>query len=81
MRKINVRLTQVFGDQEEFADLIGRNGVLTLGDRNVFNPNEGGWGWLTLDKKRIIEKDGKITVSTKLGNKFVFKVLTPTVTA
>lgn len=80
MTKHNVRLSEVQGDQEDFADLIGTTGVLTLGDHNRYMPKDRG-DWLTLDKKRITEKDGKITVSTKLGNKFVFKVLTPTVTA
>lgn len=40
---------------------------------NWFNP-EGTGETLTLARKRVIEKDGKVIVHTKLGNKFTFRL-------
>lgn len=74
-----VRLVSVEGDQEEYADLIGTEGDLRIDPKstdsgiNWFNP-EGTGETLTLARKRVIEKDGKVIVHTKLGNKFTFRL-------
>ena len=73
-----VRLVEVQGDQEDFADLIGQNGLLELSgkgeDQNTFFPDNRG-DFLSLLIKKVVEKDGKIIVSTKLGNTFTFKIV------
>jgi len=74
-----VRLVEVRGDQEEYADLIGTEGELRLDPKstdsgiNWYNPTGSG-ETLTLSRKRVTEKDGKVTVHTKLGNTFVFRL-------
>lgn len=77
MSNKQVRLIEVQGDQEEFADLIGTEGELQLigpsSPHNWFNPDERGDS-LSLAVKRSVEKDGNIKVYTKLGNTFTFKV-------
>ncbi len=73
---MKVRLTAVEGDQEEFADLIGTEGELHLSPgNNWYNPNGRGDS-LQMESKRITRKEDRITVSTHLGNKFVFRVKT-----
>jgi hypothetical protein len=78
--KKHVRLIEVQGDQEDFADLIGNNGVLSLSDkttnedRNTFFPDNKG-DFLSLLTKNIVEKDGKIIISTRSGNIFTFKII------
>jgi hypothetical protein len=74
-----VRLVGVEGDQEEYADLIGTEGVLRLDPHstdsgiNWYNPNGSG-ETLALSRKRVTEKDGKVRVHTKLGNTFIFRL-------
>lgn len=74
--KIRVRMVGVLGDQEDFADLIGTEGTLSIGERHVYQPENRG-DWLTMEKKRVTEKDGKISVATRLGNTFIFRRLSP----
>jgi len=75
-----VRLVNVEGDQEEFADLIGTEGDLHLhptsasSELNWFNP-EGRGDSLGLSRKRVTEGNGKVKVFTKLGNCFTFRLL------
>lgn len=75
-----VRLVAVEGDQEDFADLIGTEGVLRLdpvstdSGINWFNPTGSG-ETLTLSRKRVTEKNGKVKVFTKLGNVFTFRLM------
>ena len=72
---MKVRLVNVQGDQEDFADLIGSNGTLQqLSDGLTFMPDNRG-DWLTMKPRRKQEKDGKIIVSTTLGNTFTFRLL------
>ena len=79
--KRQVKLIEVQGDQEEFSDLIGLTGTLRLDDKctdsavNWFSP--GGGDVLSIVRKRVVEKDGKVSVFTHLGNKFVFKIIVP----
>ena len=73
--KTNVRLIEVLGDQEDFADLIGTEGELHLdGTNNWFLPEHRG-DMLSLAIKRKVEGDGKVKVHTKLGNTFTFRLL------
>ena len=72
------RLVEVQGDQEDFADLIGRNGHLTLSDlgddeRNVFVPESRG-DWLSMLVKSVREMGDRVTVVTEMDNTFVFKM-------
>lgn len=75
-----VRLVNVEGDQEEFADLIGAEGELRLdpasksSDLNWFNPNGRGDS-LGLSRKRVTEAQGKVKVFTVLGNCFTFRLI------
>jgi hypothetical protein len=68
----NVRLVDVRGDVEEYADLIGRSGSLRLGSDGVSSFSWGGNEWLEFRRKRATRKDGKIRVRTEMGNTFVF---------
>lgn len=74
-QKIKARLSAVSGeDQEEYAAMIGYNGTLIqCSDGLSFSCDNG--EWLTMQPKRKTEKDGKLTVSTKLGNTFTFRLL------
>ena len=80
--KYKVRLIEIQGDQEEFADLIGESGDLQLHETNKshelnwFNPNHRGDS-LSFNVKKKVEKDNKIIVYSSLGNIFVF-LKTPT---
>ena len=67
------KLIGVEGDQEEFADLIGETGRLFLSPGNNWFSPKGSGESLTMTRKRAAEKDGKIRVSTKLGNVFIFR--------
>jgi len=75
-----VRLVNVEGDQEEFADLLGTEGELRLdptsksGELNWYNP-KGRGDTLGLSRKRVTEKDGKVKVFTQLGNCFTFRLV------
>ncbi|MGH7175679.1 MAG: hypothetical protein ACREGR_04970 [Minisyncoccia bacterium] len=73
---MKVRLVEVQGDQEEFADLIGCNGRLTdlRADGRTFMP-DGRGDFLTMVNKRTTRKGDRVKVATKLGNVFVFRVL------
>lgn len=74
-----VRLVAVDGHQEEYADLLGTEGELRLDPHstdsgvNWYNP-EGSGETLTLSRRRVIEKDGKVKVFTKRGNVFTFRL-------
>ena len=70
-------MTGVHGDQEEFADLIGTEGELTLKATGgaVYMPADRG-DWLTMVKTKTTSKGDEVTISTDLGNTFVFRVLT-----
>lgn len=74
------KLVGVEGDQEEYADLIGLEGKLRIDPKstdsaiNWFNP-EGSGETLSLSRKRVSEKDGKVRVHTRLGNTFTFRLL------
>ena len=73
-----VRLVEVQGDQEDFADLIGKAGKLHLvktNDKlNTFFPDDRG-DFLSLAVKRVTDKNDKIQVLTQFGNKFIFRKL------
>lgn len=75
-----VRLVNVEGDQAEYADLIGTEGVLRLDPTstdsgiNWYNPERSG-ETLSLSRKRVLESNGKVKVFTKLGNCFTFRLL------
>ena len=69
---MNVRLVDVRGDVEEYADLIGRFGSLRLGDDGVGSFCWGGNEWLEFRRKRTTRKDGQVRVHTEMGNTFVF---------
>lgn len=71
--EIQVILSKVIGDQEEYGDLLGVRGKLKIDTgRATFFPNDRG-DWLRMDRKRVTDSGDKITVSTRLGNKFVFR--------
>ncbi len=72
--KRRVRLTTVDGDQEGFADLIGWEGILHKTSSGLSFQCDNG-EWLRMHTKRMTIKDGKIRISTKLGNTFTFKIL------
>lgn len=70
-----VVLCEVLGDQEEFADLIGARGKLDLDgpEGPTFSPFKRG-DWLTMEADKVTMKgDGRISISTKLGNTFTFR--------
>ena len=68
------KLTQVEGDQEEFSDLIDREGILMrLSEGLAFTVK--GSDSLTMHARYVSDNGEKVVVSTKLGNKFTFKVL------
>lgn len=75
-----VRLVNIEGDQEEFADLIGTEGELRLdpanksSDLNWYNP-KGRGDTLGLSRKRVTETGDKIKVFTELGNCFTFRLI------
>jgi hypothetical protein len=58
--------------QSEYSDMIGAKGRLHLdGQHNWFASDNG--ESLVLIKKRVTEQNGRIRVSTNLGNTFIFK--------
>ena len=71
---------EVQGDQVEFADLLGVEGILRLHgtdkaeELNWFNPNRG-WGTLCLARRRVVESANEVKVFTELGNTFTFRLL------
>ena len=70
-----VRLINVDGDQEDFADLIGTEGKIhPTSEGLTFMPNNRG-DWLSMRPKRKTWKDGKVKISTTLGNTFTFRVI------
>jgi hypothetical protein len=75
---IAVRLVGVLGDQEEFADLIGTEGVLTERQPNF----EGGGftyfpfgrgDWLSMNVKFGLENQSQLRITTDLDNTFIFR--------
>jgi len=74
-----VRLVNIEGNQAEYADLIGLDGTLRIDPTssdpaiNWFNPHRSG-ETLSLARKRVIEKNGRVKVFTKLGNCFTFRL-------
>jgi hypothetical protein len=72
---MRVKLVSVLGDQEEFADLIGTEGDLTIRHKTgTFNPDNRG-DWLVMEKKRWTRRNGMVKISTILGNTFIFREL------
>ena len=71
--RIQAKLIEVQGNQEEFADLIGETGELHLEPSNDWFLPQNSNDTLTMSRKRFVDKDCKITISTALGNKFVFR--------
>lgn len=73
---MNVKLTNVKNDQEDFADLIGNTGKLikTTGDGYCFMPNNRG-DFLSMHHKDYKETKDYITIETKLDNTFTFKIV------
>lgn len=80
-----VKLTEVQGDQIEFADLLGKIGVLLQGEREndslpgkmdslCFHP-EGRTDWLAMTPTNIKKYTKKIIIDTKMGNTFTFKLV------
>jgi hypothetical protein len=71
-----VRLVEVQGDQEEFADLIGTEGVLQLGgNHNWYNPdNLGDTLQLAVKSVHHRKESDRVSVKTKLGNTFTFRL-------
>jgi len=75
-----VRLIEVRGNQEEFSDLIGTEGKLRLDEKdkdsevNWYCPDKNIDAMVSLSRKRVTEKDGLVSVSTRRGNTFVFKL-------
>jgi hypothetical protein len=73
----NVKLIEVKGSGD-FQDLVGREGRLCLhessksSELNWFNAGNG--DVLSLGRKRVTEKDGKVSVSTDMGNTFIFRL-------
>lgn len=78
----NVRLISVNGDDpEEYADLIGTEGTLgpagadsRTKDGLTFMPRGRG-DWLVIDKESEATANGRVTVHSKLGNTFIFRLL------
>lgn len=68
------KLVAVEGNQEEYADLIGVTGRLHLNPKccNWFG---NGGDSVEFRRKRVTRKEDKIRVHTKLGNVFVFRLV------
>lgn len=73
---MRVKLIQVLGDQEEFADLIGAVGELreTRSDGLCFSPERRG-DFLSMAVKEMVEENDVVNVKTGLGNTFSFRKL------
>jgi len=72
--KIQVKLIDVRGDIEEYADIIGQTGELRLGSDGVGSFCWGGNEWLEFRRKRVNRQTDQIRVHTEMGNTFVFKL-------
>lgn len=70
--KFRVKLSDVRGDVEEYADIIGKAGDLRLGPDGVGSFSWSGSEWLEFRRNRSLRKDGRIRVWTEMGNTFVF---------
>jgi hypothetical protein len=69
-----VQLTEMKGDQMEFADLIGTKGKLQrLREGLTFFPEHRG-DWLSMDARYVSDDGQTVKVRTKRGNTFTFEV-------
>lgn len=73
--KLRVKLVDVRGDVEEYADIIGRSGELRLGSDGVGSFSWGSNEWLEFRRKRVTRKTDLIRVHTEMGNTFVFETV------
>jgi hypothetical protein len=73
--KLRVKLVDVRGDIEEYADIIGRSGELRLGSDGVGSFSWGSNEWLEFRRKRVNRKTDLIRVHTEMGNTFVFETM------
>ena len=75
--KIRVKLVDVRGDVEEYADIIGRIGELRLGSDGIGSFSWGSSEWLEFRRKRINRpaSSSTIRIRTEMGNTFVFETV------
>lgn len=70
----NVKLTDIEGGWEDYADLMGRTGkLMRMSDGISFMPE--GADDLLMIPSRVRDDGKKVVVSTLLGNKFTFRIL------
>lgn len=72
--KQRATLVEVRGNQEEFADVIGTTEILHLHELDN-SPELNFFGDVGLSVKRVVKKDNRISISTRLGNTFVFQLI------